>query len=75
MPNWCEGTVKVRGIRADLKRFVLEALKPISQGDSSMDEYGRVACDKRCWIFYSLKNGCYNSKSSEYKSRHLIFRL
>ena len=75
MPNWCEGTVMVSGIRADLKRFVLEALKPISQGDLSMDEYGRVACDKRCWIFYSLKNGCYNSNSCEFKSRHLIFRL
>lgn len=55
MSNWCEGTIKVRGVRADLERFVLEALKPISQGDLSMDEYGRVACDKRCWIFYSQK--------------------
>lgn len=75
MSNWCVGTLKVRGVRADLEKFVLEVLKPISQGDLSMDKYGRVASDKRCWIFYSLKNGCYKSKSSEYKSRHLIFRL
>lgn len=45
MSNWCEGALKVRGVRADLKRFVLEALKPISQGDLSMDEYGRVTCE------------------------------
>ena len=57
MSNWCEGTLKVRGIRADLEKFVVEVLKPVSQGDLSIDEYGRVASDKRCWIFYSLKNG------------------
>lgn len=40
MPNWCVGTLKVRGIKTDLEKFVLEVLKPISQGDLSMDEYG-----------------------------------
>lgn len=50
MPNWCEGTLKIRGTRDDLEKFVLEGLKPISQSDLSMDEYGRVVSDKRCWI-------------------------
>ena len=40
MSNWGEGTLKVRGARADLEKFVLEVLKPISQGDLSMDECG-----------------------------------
>lgn len=30
MPNWCEGTLKVRGKEKDLKRFVLEGLRPVS---------------------------------------------
>lgn len=50
MPNWCEGTLKVRGTRDEIEKFVLEGLKPISQGNLSMDEYGRVISDKRCWI-------------------------
>ena len=50
MPNWCEGTLKIRGTRDDLEKFVLKGLKPISQSDLSMDEYGRVVSDKRCWI-------------------------
>ena len=50
MSNWCVGTLKVRGTRDEIEKFVLEGLKPISQGDLSMDEYGRAACDKRCWI-------------------------
>ena len=29
MPNWCEGTLKVRGKVEDLKRFVLEGLCPV----------------------------------------------
>lgn len=29
MPNWCEGTLKVRGKIEDLKKFVLEGLKPV----------------------------------------------
>lgn len=29
MPNWCEGTLKVRGKLEDLKRFVLEGLHPV----------------------------------------------
>ena len=29
MPNWCEGTLKVRGTLNDLKNFVLNGLKPV----------------------------------------------
>lgn len=32
MPNWCEGTLKVRGIKEDVKKFLLEALNPIPGG-------------------------------------------
>ena len=28
MPNWCEGTLKVRGTKADIKRWAKEALQP-----------------------------------------------
>ncbi|GBF73167.1 hypothetical protein PA598K_01452 [Paenibacillus sp. 598K] len=30
MPNWCVGTLKVRGEKEDLKRFLLEGLTPVS---------------------------------------------
>lgn len=29
MPNWCEGTLKIRGKQKDVKRFVLEGLRPV----------------------------------------------
>lgn len=35
MPNWCEGTLKVRGTIADLKNFVLKGLIPV-------DPIGRI---------------------------------
>lgn len=30
MPNWCKGTLKVRGKTKDLKKFILEGLKPVN---------------------------------------------
>lgn len=30
MPNWIEGTIKLRGTYEDLKRFVNEGLEPMS---------------------------------------------
>lgn len=30
MPNWCEGTIKVRGTIKDLKNFVLNGLLPVN---------------------------------------------
>ena len=29
MPNWCEGSLKVRGTKASLKTFILEGLHPV----------------------------------------------
>lgn len=29
MPNWCEGTLKVRGTKENVKKFVLEGLHPV----------------------------------------------
>lgn len=29
MPNWAEGTLKIRGTRAEIKKFLLEGLQPI----------------------------------------------
>lgn len=29
MPNWCEGTLKVRGTKEDIKRFLIEAVNPV----------------------------------------------
>lgn len=55
MPNWCEGTLKVRGKQKDIKRFVLEGLKPVGFfGDEkeplTMDEYDCVSSKNDCWI-------------------------
>lgn len=30
MPNWCEGKLKVRGEKEDIKRFLLEGLEPLN---------------------------------------------
>lgn len=54
MPNWCAGTLRVRGTKEDLTKFVLEGLQPIDYiGEGlealKMDDYGRVECS-RCWI-------------------------
>lgn len=29
MPNWCVGTLKIRGKKKDIKRFLLEGLQPV----------------------------------------------
>ena len=47
MPNWCEGTLKVRGKVKDLKRFVLEGLRPVGymgeiKEPLALNEYGDV---------------------------------
>lgn len=55
MPNWCVGTLRVRGKSKDLQNFVLKGLKPI---DYCKDEHskielsksGYVTCDEMCWI-------------------------
>lgn len=44
MPNWCAGTLRVRGTKANLTKFVLEGLQPVDYiGEDlealKMDEY------------------------------------
>ena len=55
MPNWCEGTLKVRGKTKDLKRFVLEGLQPVGLlGDAkdalTIDKHGNCYSDNTCHI-------------------------
>lgn len=55
MPNWCEGTLKVRGKIEDLKKFVLEGLQPVGHfGDMreplEINEYGECEYKGTCWI-------------------------
>ena len=57
MPNWCEGTLKVRGTKADIKRWAKEALQP--KGASSTpqenilkwnDDESKAIVQELCWI-------------------------
>lgn len=55
MPNWCNGTLKVRGKIEDLKRFVLEGLQPINiLGEKleplKLDNLGDCEYKGTCWI-------------------------
>lgn len=54
MPNWCAGTLRVRGTKENLTKFVLEGLQPIDCIGKDlealkMDDYCCVEC-RRCWI-------------------------
>lgn len=57
MPNWCEGTLKVRGTKAAIKRWAKEALQP--NGESSTpqenilkwnDDETEAIVQELCWI-------------------------
>ena len=55
MPNWCEGTLKVRGKVKDLKKFVLEGLKPVDWFGHFLEplkinQYAHCESDKTCHI-------------------------
>ena len=55
MPNWCEGTLKVRGKIEDLKKFVLEGLQPVGflgeeRPPLELNEYGGCEYKGTCWI-------------------------
>lgn len=54
MPNWCRGTLRVRGTKEDLTKFVLEGLSPVTYIGQDleplkMDDLGCIDCE-RCWI-------------------------
>ena len=47
MPNWCEGTLKVRGTKENVKRFVLEGLHPVdlfgdAKSELTVNEFGDI---------------------------------
>ena len=55
MPNWSEGCLKVRGKAANVKKFVLEGLKPVDLFGNALpklelSDLGEVDTDKDCWI-------------------------
>lgn len=54
MPNWCAGTLRVRGTKENLTKFVLEGLRPVTYIGQEIeplkfDNCGCIEC-KRCWI-------------------------
>ncbi len=54
MPNWCKGTLRVRGTKENLTKFILEGLKPVTYigqelASLKIDDNGCIEC-KRCWI-------------------------
>ena len=55
MPNWSEGCLKVRGKAADVKKFILEGLKPVDFFGTELpklelSDIEEVESDKNCWI-------------------------
>ena len=55
MPNWSEGCLKVRGKAANVKKFILEGLKPVDFFGKELpklelSDIGDVEYDKDCWI-------------------------
>lgn len=46
MPNWCEGSLKVRGTKASLKTFILGE----EREKLSLNEYGDIYSEETCWI-------------------------
>lgn len=55
MPNWCEGTLKVRGKVKDLKKFCLEALCPVTclgldKEPLKIDEFDCIESECDCHI-------------------------
>lgn len=55
MPNWCKGSLKVRGTKASLKKFILEGLYPVGflgeeREKLSLNEYDDIYSEETCWI-------------------------
>lgn len=54
MPNWCEGSLKVRGTKENMTKFILEGLHPVGflgeeHSKLSLDEYGDIqSCPYVC---------------------------
>lgn len=55
MPNWCEGTLKVRGKKNNLENFILNGLKPVNclgedQDSLKLNEYNDIHFEGTAWI-------------------------
>ena len=55
MPNWSKGCLKVRGKAANVKKFILEGLKPADFSGYEfhkleLSDVGDVETNKDCWI-------------------------
>lgn len=51
MPNWCRGTLKVRGKKKNVIEFMLKGLKPVGAGHSlSLNKFGDITSDETYWI-------------------------
>ncbi len=51
MPNWCKGTLKVRGKKKNVIEFMLKGLKPVGTGRSLfLNKLGNIASGETCWI-------------------------
>ena len=63
MPNWCVGTLRVRGTKENMTKFILEGLHPVGfLGEEhpklSADEYGDIDSNETCWI-ENTRRCCY----------------
>ena len=53
MPNWCEGVLKVRGVKENLLEFLTKGLQPLGVGEErtpELDECGYIKLSKRNYI-------------------------
>lgn len=51
MPNWCRGTLKVRGKKKNVIEFMLKGLKPVGAWHSlSLNKFGDITSDETYWI-------------------------
>lgn len=55
MPNWCKGSLKVRGTKGNMTKFILEGLHPVGflsekHPKLSLNEYGDIDSNETCWI-------------------------
>lgn len=55
MPNWCKGTLRVRGKAKDLRNFIVDGLEPVdlrgnNKGVLSFNECGECETSYHCWI-------------------------
>ena len=55
MPNWSEGCLKVRGKAANVKKFILECVKPIVPNSNGLlkleiSDLGEIESKGVCWI-------------------------